>query len=100
MPEPNHRLREAREQRESPYVPGESLSRQELADMANAWIHEHLERVTCLTANYIGKLERGLVSWPNADYRAALRAILGARTDRDLGPRPRSWCMRMGHSAI
>lgn len=90
MPEPNHRLREAREQRESPYVPGESLSRQELADMVNAWIHEHLGRVTCLTANYIGKLERGLVSWPNADYRAALRAILGARTDRDLGfRRPR-----------
>ncbi|MFC0861657.1 hypothetical protein ACFHYQ_05025 [Sphaerimonospora cavernae] len=90
MPEPNDRLRHAREQRESPHVPGEPMSRQELADLVNAWIHEHLGRVACLTANYVGKLERGLVSWPNSDYRAALRHILKARTDGDLGfHRPR-----------
>ncbi|MEU9889717.1 hypothetical protein [Sphaerisporangium sp. NPDC051011] len=90
MPQPNHQLREAREQRESPHEPGEPMSRQELADLVNAWIHEHLGRVACLTANYIGKLERGLVSWPNADYRAALRDLLGAGADRDLGfRRPR-----------
>ncbi|RCG22489.1 XRE family transcriptional regulator [Sphaerisporangium album] len=66
------------------------MSRQELADLVNAWVHERLGRVACLTANYIGKLERGLVSWPNADYRAALRDVLGACADRDLGfRRPR-----------
>ncbi|WP_084965855.1 hypothetical protein [Thermoactinospora rubra] len=85
MPDPNDALRRARESLPSPTTPGEPTSRQELADLVNAWIYERHKRVTCLTANYIGKLERGLVRWPQADYREALRAILGVDADAELG---------------
>lgn len=85
MAEPNAQLRQARERRESPNIIGQVLSRQELADMVNAWIYEHLNRKTCLSANYIGKMERGVLRWPNSDYRRGLRAVLGVKTDGALG---------------
>ncbi|GAA2770106.1 hypothetical protein GCM10020219_043080 [Nonomuraea dietziae] len=83
-------LRRAREGLSSPSAPGEHASRQDLADLVNAWIMQEHHREAGLTANYIGKLERGLVRWPNCDYRAALRIILGVEHDADLGfHRPR-----------
>ncbi|MFC4859470.1 XRE family transcriptional regulator [Actinophytocola glycyrrhizae] len=87
MVEPNKLLRSARERTESPRSPGQPMSRAELAEQVNAWIYDNTERrrVVVLDANYVGKLERGLVKWPQDDYRAALRAVLGARTDTDLG---------------
>lgn len=85
MAEPNVQLRQARERRESPNIAGQVLSRQELADMVNAWIYEHLKRKACLSANYIGKMERGVLRWPNSDYRRGLRAVLGVQTDGALG---------------
>jgi hypothetical protein len=36
-------------------------------------------------ANYVGKLERGLIGWPNAPYRQALRHVLGVPDDVALG---------------
>lgn len=92
MSEPNSRLREARERTESPQTPGEPLTRAELADLVNAWVYDNTtpHRVVELSANYIGKLERGLIEWPQADYRSGLRAVLGVRTDAELGfRRPR-----------
>jgi hypothetical protein len=38
-----------------------------------------------LTANYIGKLEQGVIRWPGKVYREALRAVLGVSTDSALG---------------
>ncbi|MGH4020719.1 MAG: helix-turn-helix domain-containing protein [Pseudonocardiaceae bacterium] len=38
-----------------------------------------------LDGNYISKLERGVHTWPNADYRRAFREELGAKTDAELG---------------
>ncbi|MGW3471256.1 hypothetical protein ACWDKQ_22990 [Saccharopolyspora sp. NPDC000995] len=93
MPEPNDQLRSAREHCESPNATGEPLSRQELADLVNTWVYEHTNppRVIALDANYIGKLEQGKIRWPqDDDRRAALRAVLNARTDQELGfRRPR-----------
>ncbi|MFI6497202.1 hypothetical protein [Nonomuraea typhae] len=83
--EANEALKAARESLASPTAPGQPMSRQEVADLVNAWIYEKYGRESCLTANYVGKLERGAVSWPQADYREALRAILGAKADYDLG---------------
>jgi hypothetical protein len=57
--------------------------------MVNEWIWQQRGRRTELDANYIGKLERGLIRSPQADYRAALRAITGVRTDPELGFRVR-----------
>ncbi|WP_199565164.1 hypothetical protein [Spongiactinospora rosea] len=56
-----------------------------MADLVNAWIHREYQRSAVMTANYLGKLERGVVRWPCAEYRAALRAVLGTETDHALG---------------
>jgi hypothetical protein len=66
-------------------MPGEWLSRQEVAELVNRWIFERHERVVELDGNYIGKLERGLIRWPQALYREALRAVLHVETDGQLG---------------
>lgn len=93
MAEPNDLLRRARERIESPYASGDCLSRQELAELVNAWVYEHTEdhRVIELNANYLGQLERGKIRWPQeSDRRAGFRAVLGVTTDAELGfRRPR-----------
>ena len=93
MPEANESLRRARERVESPNSSGEALTRQELAELVNAWIYDHTEarNVAEIDANYIGKLEQGKIRWPQDEHRrAALRAVLGAETDSELGfRRPR-----------
>jgi hypothetical protein len=48
------------------------------------WDH-HDKTVVLATANYIGKLENGIIRWPGKLYREALQAILGAPTDTALG---------------
>ena len=42
-------------------------------------------RPTGIDAQWVSRLERGELRWPNADYRAALRAVYGAATDAELG---------------
>ncbi|MDT3439120.1 XRE family transcriptional regulator [Pseudofrankia sp. BMG5.37] len=88
MREPNRQLRQARERTASPHLPGQPLSRQELAELLNIAVYQATERICAVDAHYIGKLERGTVRWPHADYRAALRLILHAATDAELGFRP------------
>ncbi|MQA16626.1 MAG: hypothetical protein GEV09_21585 [Pseudonocardiaceae bacterium] len=38
-----------------------------------------------LDGNYISKLDRGVHTWPNSDYRRAFREELGVQTDAELG---------------
>lgn len=85
MREPNEHLRLARESSPSADVPGTAMSRQELADRVNAYLFDTTGRLHELDDNYIGKLERGIIRWPQASYREALRAVLGASTDGELG---------------
>lgn len=73
----NDLLRAAREAAE--------LTQAQLAELANAQVEAVVGRLGAMDADYIGKLERGIHRWPNKDYRDALRAVLGAATDRDLG---------------
>ncbi|MGH3932729.1 MAG: XRE family transcriptional regulator, partial [Pseudonocardiaceae bacterium] len=89
MSKPNDLLRGARERTESPHASGDCLSREELADLVNAWLFEHTgSRRAEVDGNYIGKLEQGRIHWPqNPNRRAALRAVLGAETDAELGLR-------------
>lgn len=84
----NEDLRAARERTCSPRVPGAHLSRAELAEAVNAWLHRRTNRPGALDAHYIGRLERGAVRWPGREYRAALRSVLGADTDAALGFHP------------
>jgi hypothetical protein len=83
--EHNELFRQARERIPSRQTPGESLSRQEVAELINQWIFDHAHKVVELDANYIGKLERGLIHWPQRVYRDALRAVLRVDTDAQLG---------------
>jgi tetratricopeptide (TPR) repeat protein len=65
------------------------MSRQELADAANAYLaghdHERWRAEASLDALQIGKLERGEHRWPNDIRRDAFRHVLNAETDAELG---------------
>jgi hypothetical protein len=58
---------------------------EELAQLVNEYIWEHREQRVELNANYIGKLERGIILWPGEVYREALRAVLNVSSDAALG---------------
>lgn len=86
---PNRLLVQARQRLTSPQRPGQPLSRAELADAINAAL-DHLYPGRNLTAHYVdhrwvGKLERGEHRWPSSERRNALRQVLGATTDTELG---------------
>ena len=85
MSEPNELLRQARERMPSRLAPGDCLSRQELAEQVNQWLYDRTKKRVELDANYIGKLERGLIRWPCRDYRQAFRAVLQVEADVHLG---------------
>ncbi|MGH3824625.1 MAG: XRE family transcriptional regulator [Pseudonocardiaceae bacterium] len=81
----NNEFRAARKRTASLTYPEDCLSRQELAELVNAWIWDHHHKTVALSGNYIGKLEQGVIRWPGKLYREALRAILGVSTDAVLG---------------
>ncbi|SDK76981.1 hypothetical protein SAMN04487820_112129 [Actinopolyspora mzabensis] len=80
----NDHLKAARHAAESARVPGEHMSRAELAERVNAWLLDNTGRPGALDRHYLGRLERGQVQRPGRDYRTAFRAVLQA-SDRDLG---------------
>ncbi|MEU4244247.1 hypothetical protein [Actinoplanes sp. NPDC026619] len=81
----NDQLERARCRRLSPSGSGRPMSRQELADEANAWLAVHHPREAPFDRNYIGKLERGKHRWPSEGKRAALRHVLQVESDQKLG---------------
>lgn len=83
--ESNVRLRTARESMPSPLVADEPMSRAELADAVNAQLWRTTGQHHCVDAHTIARYERGAVRWPGAAYRSALRAVLGAASDAELG---------------
>ncbi len=85
MPDPNKRLRAARERVPSRTAPGESASRQEIAEAVNAFLWRETGRRYEFDAHHLAKLERGVIGWPTAPYRSALRAVLRASSDGELG---------------
>lgn len=88
MPLPNDQLRQARECMPSPDDPTRHLSRAELTRLVNDVLFgADVERIShsAFNANYLGKLERGVIRWPLHDYRRALRIVLGASSDEELG---------------
>ncbi|GAB2441855.1 hypothetical protein [Micromonospora schwarzwaldensis] len=86
---PNRLLVRARQRLTSPQRPGQCMSRAELADAINAAL-DRLYPAQSLTAHYVdhrwvGKLERGEHRWPSRERRTALRHVIGATTDTELG---------------
>ncbi|MGY0234114.1 helix-turn-helix domain-containing protein [Longispora urticae] len=85
MPAPNNALRNAREQMLSPSGSGEPMSRQELAELVNHALFENTGHEHALDANHIGKWERGEIRRPLPHYLTALRRILKAGSNAELG---------------
>lgn len=98
--ERNHLLRAARERTPSRQLPDAAMARQELAEAVNAWLCENNRRLGALDAHYIARLERGAVRWPNEEYRAGFRAILGVLNDVDLGFFPRKRAVQSALSDV
>lgn len=42
-------------------------------------------RELAIDGNYVSKLERGVITWPNRAYREAFRALFGVANDAELG---------------
>jgi hypothetical protein len=49
------------------------LSRQELAEWVNSYVWDHYSKRREWDGSYLGKLERGVIRWPNTLCRKALR---------------------------
>lgn len=53
----------------------------EIARLVSSWTG----RIPAIDGNYVSKLERGVITWPNNTYRRAFRALFDAASDADLG---------------
>ncbi|PUB32572.1 hypothetical protein C8K30_1011098 [Promicromonospora sp. AC04] len=75
----------------SPSGSGLPMSRSELAGLVNEYIQARTGRPSVLAGKEVGRWERGEVRRPGKLYRDALRAVLGAVSDEELGffPAPR-----------
>lgn len=82
---PNIQLTTARLRHLSPSGSGRYMSRAELADAVNDHFRRHLGLTGRANEDYVGRLERGVHRWPNCTYRKAFRAVLGVRTDAEIG---------------
>jgi hypothetical protein len=85
QPHPNELLRAARERSPSRLAPGDCMSRRELAEAVNAHLWRATGKRYDLDAHAVARYERGAVRWPGAHYRSALRHVLAAETDSELG---------------
>lgn len=81
----NDKVKTARLRTESPTHRGKTLSRQELGELVAAYVYNQYGQVLVSDENWVGKVERGEITWPRQPQREALRAILGAPTDEVLG---------------
>jgi hypothetical protein len=83
---PNLLFRQARERLPSPSRPGECMSRSELAKIANEELYPpERRRFSPVNANYVGKLERGEIRWPQPRYQDAFRKALQVGPEADIG---------------
>ncbi|MBT8224111.1 MAG: hypothetical protein HKP61_07180 [Dactylosporangium sp.] len=85
MRQRNELLRRARLARPSAVRPNLPMSRQELAEAVNAYLHTTTGQVFSMDANHISKFELGEYCWPRQYYRQALRAVLDVERDSELG---------------
>lgn len=89
MVEPNTQFVAARNRQPSVRRPGRPMSRIDLADTVNAALDELFPgqdmRAQYVDGRWIGKLERGESRWPARERRVALRHVLQAREDAELG---------------
>jgi hypothetical protein len=81
----NDKLRAAREATPSRRLPGRAMARSELAELVVEHVWRRHGVAPPVDRKYVAKLEAGRIRYPSARYREALRAVLGAGADDDLG---------------
>ncbi|WP_229070845.1 SAM-dependent methyltransferase [Actinoplanes sp. DH11] len=83
----NHRFHAHRQNLSSPTDVGRSMSRAELAEAVNRKLSRLYPRRRALqvTERWIRDVELGYTSWPGAERRTALRIVLRAASDAELG---------------
>lgn len=81
----NDLLRLARLRTPSPSDPSKPMSQRELAEAATTYVQRTTGRDVALDRHDVSRWERGKRRLPTAEYRDALKAVLGAGTDADLG---------------
>jgi hypothetical protein len=82
---PNDLFRQARRRIPSPSGAPRPMSRQELAETVNTYLWRQHRISENLSAEDIGRIERGQTRWPRKWRRVGCRAVLGAACDTDLG---------------
>ncbi|MBT8227002.1 MAG: hypothetical protein HKP61_21010 [Dactylosporangium sp.] len=95
----NDLLRHARLRTPAPAQPDRPMSRTEVADAVNTWLHAETGKVFAMGAARLGAYELGQHRWPREYYRRALRVVLGAGTDAELGFWPRGLAARHAGAA-
>lgn len=73
----NHRLRSRR------LTSG--MTESQVAEEIARLVSTQTGRELAIDGNYVSKLERGIITWPNRAYRAAFRELFGVASDADLG---------------
>ncbi len=61
------------------------LTENQLAEAVAQLVCNDTGHGTAINGNYISKLERGKITWPNSAYRRAFRILFGTATDAELG---------------
>ncbi|MDT5034492.1 MAG: hypothetical protein QOC94_4663 [Actinoplanes sp.] len=61
------------------------LTEGQLAELVADWVYSDTGKRTPIDADHVGRIERGLITWPGRDYRAGFRAVLGVASDAELG---------------
>lgn len=57
----------------------------EVAEQVARLVAVQTGRELAIDANYVSKLERGVITWPNRAYREAFRTFFGVTSDAELG---------------
>lgn len=61
------------------------LTECQLAEAVAQLVTAQTGHKAALDGNYVSKLERGRITWPNSVYRRALRELFDAASDAELG---------------
>lgn len=77
QPSINHRLRCRRLEA--------GITESQMAEEVARIVVAQTGRDMAIGGNYVSKLERGVITWPNRVYREAFRAFFNADTDAELG---------------
>jgi hypothetical protein len=61
------------------------ITENQVAEEVSRLVGAQTGRDRAINGNYVSKLERGVITWPNRAYRQAFRTFFNAMSDAELG---------------